>query len=68
MKALQDIMTIKEVLEFTGFARTRLYDSMKAGDFPQSKKLGERMVRWSKKEILRWYRDKGFDVPLEENL
>ncbi|CRM57415.1 AlpA family transcriptional regulator [Pseudomonas sp. 25 R 14] len=48
------IMRRDEVEQKTGFKRAQLYSLMKAGKFPQPKRIGQRAVGWDSQEIERW--------------
>lgn len=65
MNKIADMLTQKEVLELTGFKRSTMYNYISELGFPKPKDLGGRMARWSKKEILMWFKNKGFDVTEE---
>ena len=43
-----------EVEARTGLSRSTLYDWMKRGEFPQSVKLGARLVAWRESDIADW--------------
>ena len=59
---LPDILSQKEVCELIGLQRATLYYFIQHNGFPAPKKLGIRMARWSKKEVLEWCKKKGFDT------
>jgi prophage regulatory protein len=59
---IPDLLKIKEVLDLCRFKKTTLYKKIKDDGFPKPKKIGERMARWSKKELLDWIQKKGFDT------
>ena len=59
---LEDVLNQKEVILLTKIPRSTLYYFIENEGFPAPKKLGLRMARWSKKEILEWYKLKGFDI------
>lgn len=48
------IMRRPEVLAVTGLCYTSIFNMMKKGTFPASKKLGTRAVGWVKTEIDIW--------------
>lgn len=50
----QKILRLKSVLDFTGLSRSTIYAMLKAGNFPQSVKLGERSVGWYEADIQGW--------------
>lgn len=59
---IPDVLDLNEVLIITGFPRSTLYHYINTNSFPSPKKLGLRKVRWSKKEIFDWFKNKGFDI------
>lgn len=63
---INDVLDVKQVIELTGIPRSSLYNLMENNNFPKPKKLGVRMARWSKQEILKWYKDKGFEIKPEK--
>ena len=65
MNLCKDILTINEVMKITGIKRSSLYLFIRDNGFPAPKKLGSRMARWSKKEVLLWMKEKGFDISEE---
>lgn len=62
---LPDILDLADVLKLTGLKRSTIYTYVQNNQFPKPKKLGIRAVRWSKKEVLEWLKDKGFDISEE---
>ncbi len=48
------IVRLKEVVRRTGVSRSRLYELMKAGLFPQRLKLGLRAVGWLESDVEAW--------------
>lgn len=62
MNLLNDVLNQKEVMELTKLPRATLYYFIKTEGFPKPKKLGLRVARWSKKEVLGWYKKKGFNI------
>lgn len=59
---IPDILTKKEVMELTTLSRSTLYNFIHTNGFPAPKKMGLRVARWSKKEVLKWCEDKGFQT------
>lgn len=53
MQPLQ-LIKISEVIRRTGVSRARVYQLVKAGDFPQQVSLGPRSVAWAAHEIDDW--------------
>jgi len=47
------LLTIKEVQDIVGQSRSTIYARMKAGEFPESIKLGN-STRWKRIEVLAW--------------
>ena len=45
---------LPEVISRVGLKRSRIYDLMKAGTFPQKVKLGEKASAWIESEIDSW--------------
>jgi|HubBroStandDraft_3_1064219.scaffolds.fasta_scaffold86333_2 prophage regulatory protein len=62
IKRIPDMLKLEEVIQLTGIPRSSLYNFIIKENFPKPKKVGLRMARWSKKEILNWIKEKGFDV------
>jgi len=60
--SVEDILNQKEVCEYFKIARSTLYYFINHYDFPRPIKLGLRTARWNKKEIIEWYKKKGFDL------
>ena len=50
---MDKLLTEKQVSEIVGFKRTRLFQMIKAGDFPPQKKYG-RNNRWFESDIEQW--------------
>lgn len=59
---MDDVLNLNQVLELTKIPRSTLYHFMNNKNFPKPKKLGLRLARWSKKEILDWFRSQGFEI------
>ncbi|MGV8889357.1 MAG: AlpA family transcriptional regulator [Pseudomonas sp.] len=51
------IMRRDEVEQKTGFKRSHIYNLMKAGQFPQCRRIGIRAVGWDSQEIEQWVND-----------
>ncbi|WP_177434459.1 AlpA family phage regulatory protein [Pseudomonas laurylsulfativorans] len=47
-----------EVEQKTGFKRSHIYNLMKAGLFPQCRRIGTRAVGWDSLEIEQWVQDR----------
>ncbi|MCY1453463.1 Prophage CP4-57 regulatory protein (AlpA) [compost metagenome] len=47
-----------EVEQKTGFKRSHIYNLMKAGQFPQCRRIGTRAVGWDSLEIEQWVQDR----------
>ncbi|WP_409289908.1 AlpA family transcriptional regulator [Pseudomonas sp. KCJK8927] len=52
------IMRRDEVEQKTGFKRSHIYNLMKAGQFPQCRRIGTRAVGWDSLEIEQWVQDR----------
>jgi prophage regulatory protein len=52
------IMRRDEVEQKTGFKRSHIYNLMKAGLFPHSRRIGTRAVGWDSLEIEQWVQDR----------
>ena len=48
------LIRLKEVLRLTGLSRSSLYRKIRAGTFPESVELGERVVGWWESEVRAW--------------
>ena len=48
------ILRMAEVIKLTGYGRASIYNFMKEGTFPQSRKLGLRAVGWNSQEVQAW--------------
>lgn len=60
--SLDDILNQEQVLALINMPRSTLYYFMNHEGFPKPIKLGTRIARWSKRSILEWYKNKGFEV------
>ncbi|MFJ4453200.1 AlpA family transcriptional regulator [Pseudomonas sp. NPDC089392] len=52
------IMRRDEVEQKTGFKRSHIYNLMKAGQFPQCRRIGTRAVGWDSLEVEQWVQDR----------
>jgi len=52
------ILRRDEVEQKTGFKRSHIYNLMKAGLFPQCRRIGTRAVGWDSLEIEQWVEDR----------
>lgn len=48
------IMRLPEVKAVTGFGRAHIYNLMKEGRFPKSRKIGPRAVGWDSHLVENW--------------
>ena len=64
-KKIKDMLNRKEVLDLTGFPKSTLYHLINTNGFPSPIKIGTRLARWSKRDILVWFDQKGFDISKE---
>ena len=51
------LLRLPEVMQRVGLKRTAIYDRMKAGSFPKSRKLGPRYTVWIESEIDAWIKE-----------
>ena len=51
---IKRVLRLPEVKRKCGISRSAIYEGMKTGGFPNSIKLGSRMVGWSEQEIDDW--------------
>ncbi|WP_019933378.1 helix-turn-helix transcriptional regulator [Oceanimonas smirnovii] len=52
------LIKIKEVMDYTGLARSTIYKFISEESFPKPVPLGERAVAWVESEIQDWIMDK----------
>ena len=48
------LIILKEVIDYTGLARSTIYKYIDEGTFPQSVSLGDRAVAWVESEVQEW--------------
>jgi prophage regulatory protein len=48
------MIKLAEVVEVTKLSRTGIYEQMRAGTFPKSRKIGVRAVAWRSDDIDAW--------------
>ena len=48
------LLRLREVVEITSLSRSTIYRMVKTGQFPQSKQIGLRAVRWKLSDINAW--------------
>ena len=48
------ILRLPEVMQMTGRGRVSIYNDMKTGTFPASRKIGARAVGWDSLEVETW--------------
>ena len=51
---MKQLLTLKEVIAVVGVSKATIYRMINKGEFPDSKKLGARTVRWENEEIQNW--------------
>ncbi|WP_437884501.1 helix-turn-helix transcriptional regulator [Pseudomonas sp. LRF_L74] len=51
------VMRLHEVEKRTGFKRSHLYNLMKDGKFPHTRRIGLRAVGWDSQEVEQWIND-----------
>ena len=49
-----ELLTIEEVCAMTRMSRSTVYKKVKSGEFPKPIRLGRRMVRWRRWEVVKW--------------
>jgi prophage regulatory protein len=47
-----ELIRLHEVLRITTLSRTTWYDGVKAGKYPQAKRISVRRVAWDRREVL----------------
>lgn len=47
---------IKEVIEFTGFSRMKIWRMRRDKTFPEPCNAGQRPILWKKEQIANWYK------------
>lgn len=52
------VIRLPEVKQRTGLSRSSIYRLMSEASFPQSCKLGERIIAWVEADIERWLAEK----------
>lgn len=52
------VIRLPEVKQRTGLSRSSIYRLMAESNFPQSCKLGERIIAWVESDIDRWLAEK----------
>lgn len=45
---------LPELLSMIGLSRTRVYELIEQGSFPQQVKLSSRAVAWSQEQVMEW--------------
>jgi len=50
---MEQLLTLKEVVEIVGFKKSTIYKFIKKGKFPRPLKFGK-SSRWTKSEINEW--------------
>lgn len=48
------LFRINEVVEIVGLSKATIYRKIEKGEFPDSRKLGSRTVRWLERDIQEW--------------
>lgn len=56
--SVRRIMRLKETEQMCGFHRSHIYALMKAGQFPQRRRIGRRAVGWDSIEVEQWVADR----------
>lgn len=52
------ILRIEGVKAACGLGTTHIYNLMKAGKFPRSRRIGSRAVGWDSQEVMQWVADR----------
>ena len=52
--AIQNLLRINEVTDRTRLSRSTIYNMMKAGTFPKSRRAGRQSIFWLESEINDW--------------
>ncbi len=50
----ENLLTLADVLEYTGASRATIYRWMAEGSFPRPIKIGERANRWLSSDLSAW--------------
>ncbi len=48
------LLKFDDVTKLTGFTKVHIYNIMRQGLFPKSKRVGKRSVRWLESEVKEW--------------
>ena len=51
---LEKLLKIEDVVAMTAISRSAIYAKMKAGEFPNSRRVGGQSVRWRQSEVQDW--------------
>ena len=51
-------LRISDVIDLTALSRSSIYRMINDGEFPAQISVGNRQVRWSRKEVLDWCDEK----------
>ena len=51
-------LRISDVIDLTALSRSSIYRMINDGEFPAQIPVGNRQVRWSRKEVLDWCDEK----------
>lgn len=52
--AIDPLLKLARVIEFTGLSSSNIYRQMEAGTFPRPLRLGPNSVRWRTSHIIAW--------------
>ena len=52
--ASQQLLRINDVISRTNLSRSTIYNMMKAGTFPRSRRVGKQSVVWIESEVNGW--------------
>jgi len=65
--SLPDVLTVDEVAELLRVNRNTVYESFRRGELPGGRRLGKRIIRFSKEAVLLWLDGNGPISPQEES-
>ena len=51
---LPDVLTVNEVAKLMRVNRNTVYEGFRRGEIPGGKRIGKRIIRFSKKAVLEW--------------
>jgi predicted DNA-binding transcriptional regulator AlpA len=48
------LLDIIGVMAVTGLSRAKIYEAAANGEFPAAKKIGPKLVRWDRRDVMAW--------------